>query len=64
MKQRDRDFDRRLLRRFWHIARRYWVGSERKPALAHLVVLTLNFLYEQVLKPAGDGGWQLPGARA
>jgi putative ATP-binding cassette transporter len=34
-----RDFDRRLWRRFWNIAKRYWTGDEKWKALGLLLVL-------------------------
>ncbi len=39
-----RDFDRRLWQRFWKIAKRYWVGDERLPALLLLVLLVVLLL--------------------
>jgi len=39
-----RDFDRRLWRRFWSIAKRYWVGDEKWKAHGLLVVLIVLLL--------------------
>lgn len=39
-----RDFDRRLWRRFWNIAKRYWIGDEKWKAHALLVVLLVLLL--------------------
>jgi len=36
---RTRDFDRRLWRRFWTIAKRYWVSDERRSAGLMLILL-------------------------
>ncbi len=38
-KRRPRDFDRRLWRRFWSIARLYWQGNEKWRAYALLLLL-------------------------
>ncbi|HEX2873442.1 MAG TPA: hypothetical protein VHP33_19420, partial [Polyangiaceae bacterium] len=38
-KRRPRDFDRRLWRRFWSIARLYWQGDEKWRAYALLLLL-------------------------
>lgn len=43
-KQHVRDFDRRLLRRFWQIAKLYWVGEERAKAFALLLLLVALLL--------------------
>jgi putative ATP-binding cassette transporter len=39
-----RDFDRRLWRRFWNIAKRYWVGDEKWKAHGLLLVLIVLLL--------------------
>jgi vitamin B12/bleomycin/antimicrobial peptide transport system ATP-binding/permease protein len=39
-----RDFDRRLWRRFWNIAKRYWTGDERWKAFGLLLLLVALLL--------------------
>lgn len=39
-----RDFDRRLWRRFWNLAKRYWVGDEKWRAYGLLLVLIVLLL--------------------
>jgi putative ATP-binding cassette transporter len=39
-----RDFDRRLWRRFWNIAKRYWIGDEKWRAHALLLLLVVLLL--------------------
>jgi putative ATP-binding cassette transporter len=43
-KQHRRDFDRRLWRRFWRIAKRYWQRDEKWPARGRLLLLVLLLL--------------------
>jgi putative ATP-binding cassette transporter len=44
LKRHARDFDRRLWRRFWRIAKRYWVGDEWRSAFALLLLVVLLLL--------------------
>lgn len=39
-----RDFDRRLWRRFWGVAKRFWVGDEKRKAAGLLLLLVLLLL--------------------
>ncbi len=44
LEQGKRDFDRRLWRRFWNIAKLYWLGDQRWQARGLLVLLVLLLL--------------------